>query len=81
MAYETYPKSSKNPSGSIGNQKTSMPTGGGTSYPGKGAAGSRLDTERSKTLVCNGGSGTPNKSDYPGDWRVKFPSEKYEGQR
>lgn len=80
MGTETYPKPSKNPSVSVGNQKT--PAGwdrpNGTSYPGVGASGTKLNTERAETLVCSGGSGSANKSDYPGDWRTKFGSEKYE---
>ena len=75
--YETYPKSSKNPSSKIGEQHTTdWPANDKTSYPGGGAASTIYNGDRSHTKVCKGGSGSKNKSDYPGNKYETFGTEK-----
>lgn len=74
---ETYPKPSKHPSGSVGEQEGQLFQNDGdvTSYPNTTAADTRFDGHRVKTKLCVGGSGSPAKADYQKS-REKFGSEK-----
>lgn len=66
-----YPKPSTHPSSSVGNQTMKSGWDGNpstVSYPGKGPTGSRLDTERAKTMVLSGNSSSAPGNDYPGEW-------------
>jgi hypothetical protein len=75
--YETYPKKSAHPSSTVGEQdSTTWPDHNTISYPGGGASETVYNGHRSKTKVCSGGSGTPPKSDYPGNKYETFGTEK-----
>ena len=75
--YETYPKGSANPSSSVGEQHTTQwNVSPDITYPGTGAAGTSYTGDRSHTKVCKGGSGSKNKSDFPGTKYETFGTEK-----
>ena len=71
MSKIRYDKPGKHPSQSVGNQKSTSwpPTSiGKVDYPGSRGPGKSLNTERCHVMVNTGGSGGPNKNDYPGEW-------------
>ena len=67
MGTETYPKKSANPSSSVGEQEGQLFQNDGdvTHYANTTAKDTVYNGDRCKTLECHGGSGKPNKSDYP----------------
>jgi hypothetical protein len=76
--YETYPKKSANPSSSVGEQHTrSWNVSAKIDYPSEGGASATTYTgDRSHTKICKGGSGSKNKSDFPGNKYETFGTEK-----
>lgn len=80
MGTETYPKSSAHPSSSVGEQdmKDTWPDSSRTEYGNTTAADTCFNGHRVKSMSCEGGSGSPNPSDYPKS-RTKFGTEKSVG--
>jgi hypothetical protein len=77
--FETYPKSSAHPSKSVGEAR--CPPGwagnpGTVDYPAEPNTGTAYQGDRSKTKFLAGGSGSKNKSDYPGGKYETFGTEK-----
>jgi len=77
MGTETYPKGSAHPSGSVGEQEGQLFQNDGdvTRYPNTTHRDTIFNGHRVKTKECSGGSGSPNKSDYPKS-RETFGTEK-----
>jgi hypothetical protein len=77
MKGQMYPKGSAHPSKSVGEQEGQLfqSDGSVTSYPNTTVKDTVYNGDRCKTLECSGGSGKPNKSDYPKS-RTKFASER-----
>ena len=75
--FATYPKKSANPSSKVGEQHVGnwleTPK---VRYPGGGAKATVYNGDRSHTKVCQGGSGSAPKSDYPGNKYETFGTEK-----
>ena len=77
--FETYPKGSKNPSSSIGEQESREGWDRNTCktrYPGGGASTTTYSGDRSHTKLCKGGQGSKNGSDYPGTKYESFGTER-----
>lgn len=76
--FETYPKASAHPSKSVG--EANCPAGWGgphqaTDYPAEPNTGTAYQGDRSHTKHLAGGSGSKNKSDYPGNKYETFGTE------
>lgn len=76
--FETYAKAGSHPSKSVGEAHTSVwPESSSTHYPTEGGAkATTYHGDRSHTKHCSGGSGSKNKSDYPGNKYETFGTEK-----
>jgi hypothetical protein len=77
---ETYPKGSKHPSGSVGEQESTFHKGdpSATSYPGKGFKGTDFNGHKNKTLKLDQSGkfpGNPAKTSYPQGKAPSFGSE------
>jgi hypothetical protein len=74
---QTYPKSSPNPSSSVGEQEGQLFQNDGdvTRYPNTTHRDTIYNGDRVHTKECSGGSGSPCKCDYPPK-RVSFGTEK-----
>ena len=78
--YETYPKKSAHPSMSVGEQETgdweAQPESTTGYSTNAGAKDTDYNGDKSKTLKCEGGSGSPAKATYPKTSPRKFGTEK-----
>lgn len=78
--YAQYPKKTQHPCIKVGEQEsTTWAAEAGSSqceYPGVGVSATVYQGQKNHTKHCSGGSGSPNKSDYPGNKYDTFASEK-----